>query len=364
MLAAHAKAGSFLESPADGIERRDSHPRAERPGTTIGRYKMLEEIAEGGMGMVYMAEQREPVRRKVALKIIKPGMDTREVIARFESERQALAMMDHPNIAKVFDAGETESGRPYFVMELVDGIPLTENCDQQQLDHPRSGWNCSSRSARPCSMPIRKGSSIATSSLRTSWCASRRCAGAQDHRFRHRQGDHGSLPRRTIITGNPTQMIGTPLYMSPEQAGLGGLDIDTRSDIYSLGVMLYELLTGGTAVRSRASREKAELRRDSPHDPRGRAAAASTRVSTLIAEDTKVFSPGAGQCISAGHYVRRRPGLDVRDEGPRKGPLATIRHGQRFRQDIEADPSAASQYPPRRPLPVTGSANGFVATAS
>ncbi len=133
MLAAHAKAGSFLESPALEIDATLAHPAAERTGDTIGRYKLLEEIAEGGMGVVYMAEQREPVRRKVALKIIKPGMDTREVIARFEAERQALAMMDHPNIAKVFDAGETESGRPFFVMELVRGIALTEYCDKNEL---------------------------------------------------------------------------------------------------------------------------------------------------------------------------------------------------------------------------------------
>ena len=156
------QAQGFLEAPHAATI--DLPPIAEGPGTTIGRYKLLEEIAEGGMGVVYMAEQREPVRRKVALKIIKPGMDTREVIARFEAERQALAMMDHPNIAKVFDAGETESGRPYFVMELVHGIPLTDYCDQNELDDSASGWSCSSRSARPCITPIRRGSSIATSS--------------------------------------------------------------------------------------------------------------------------------------------------------------------------------------------------------
>ena len=123
MLVAHVKAGSFLETAAVDIDRAVLSPAAEGPGTTIGRYKLLEQIGEGGMGVVYMAEQQEPVRRKVALKIIKPGMDTREVIARFEAERQALALMDHPNIAKVLDAGATESGRPYFVMELVRGMP-------------------------------------------------------------------------------------------------------------------------------------------------------------------------------------------------------------------------------------------------
>ena len=139
-------------------------PIAEGPGTTIGRYKLLEEIAEGGMGVVYMAEQREPVRRKVALKIIKPGMDTREVIARFEAERQALAMMDHPNIAKVFDAGETESGRSYFVMELVHGIPLTRLLRPERTDDPRAAGVVRPGLPGACITPIRRESSTATSS--------------------------------------------------------------------------------------------------------------------------------------------------------------------------------------------------------
>jgi serine/threonine protein kinase len=134
LLAAQPKMGSFLDSPAAGPTMALPPPQVmEGPGTVIGPYKLLEQIGEGGMGIVYMAEQTEPVRRKVALKIIKPGMDTRQVIARFEAERQALAMMDHPNIAKVLDAGSTESGRPYFVMELVRGIPITEYCDQHRL---------------------------------------------------------------------------------------------------------------------------------------------------------------------------------------------------------------------------------------
>ena len=141
----------------------------------IGRYKLLEKIGEGGFGVVWMAEQREPVKRRVALKIIKLGMDTRQVVARFEAERQALAMMDHPNIAKVFDAGATDTGRPYFVMELVRGIKITEYCDQNQLAHPGTAATCSSRSARPSSTRTRRGSSIATSSPRTS---SSRCTTA------------------------------------------------------------------------------------------------------------------------------------------------------------------------------------------
>ena len=143
-------------------------PLTEKAGDTIGRYKLLEQIGEGGCGVVYMAEQQEPVRRRVALKVIKLGMDTKQVVARFEAERQALAMMDHPNIAKVLDAGATDTGRPFFVMELVRGIKITEFCDQNNSP-PTSGWSCSSRSARPFSMRIKKASSTAISNPRTSW---------------------------------------------------------------------------------------------------------------------------------------------------------------------------------------------------
>ena len=144
----------------------DGPSLSECPGTIIGPYKLLEQIGEGGFGVVFMAEQTQSVRRKVALKVLKPGMDTRQVIARFEAERQALALMDHPNIAKVLDAGETLTGRPYFVMDLVRGIPITEYCDQAQLP-PARGWISSCRFVKRCSMPIRKASSIATSNPRT-----------------------------------------------------------------------------------------------------------------------------------------------------------------------------------------------------
>src|SRR5205814_384169 len=129
----HFRAGSFLEQPAIVVETSPPPSAAERPGALIGPYKLMEEIGDGGFGLVFVAEQQQPLRRRVALKVIKPGMDSREVIARFEAERQALALMDHPHIAKVFDAGTTDSGRPYFVMELVKGIPITEYCDQHQL---------------------------------------------------------------------------------------------------------------------------------------------------------------------------------------------------------------------------------------
>ena len=172
LLAAHDQAGAFLEEPAlpaPELAAALPTPPTEQAGDKIGPYKLLQQIGEGGCGVVYMAEQEQPIRRRVALKIIKLGMDTRAVIARFEAERQALALMDHPNIARVLDAGATETGRPYFVMELVRGIKITDYCDQHQSFHRASGSICSSRSATPSSTRTRRASSTATSSRRTSW---------------------------------------------------------------------------------------------------------------------------------------------------------------------------------------------------
>jgi serine/threonine protein kinase len=169
MLAAHPKAHDFLNGPAPGfVATVEEPPISEGPGSIIGPYKLMEQIGEGGFGLVFVAEQQQPVRRKVALKVIKPGMDTRQVIARFEAERQALALMDHPNIAQVFDAGTTESGRPYFVMELVKGIPIIEYCDQQQLT-ARERSSCFCPFAKRCSTRTARASFIAISSRRTSW---------------------------------------------------------------------------------------------------------------------------------------------------------------------------------------------------
>ena len=165
LLNAYERVGNFLEQ---SVIPPAEEPIGEGPGTVIGRYKLLEEIGEGGFGVVFMAEQTEPVQRKVALKIIKAGMDTREVIARFEAERQALALMDHPNIAQVLDAGATESGRPYFVMELVKGIPITDYCDQKQLPTAER-LQLFMKVCQPSSTRIRKASSTATSSRPTSW---------------------------------------------------------------------------------------------------------------------------------------------------------------------------------------------------
>ncbi len=247
LLRAHVEPGSFLEKPAmaDQPAATETQPLTERPGTRIGPYRLLQQIGEGGMGVVYMAEQTEPVERRVALKIVKPGMDTRQVIARFEAERQALAMMDHPNIAKILDAGTTETGRPYFVMELVRGRPITEYCDEHHLA-PRERLELFAPVCRAVQHAHQKGvihrdikpSNVMVAEyddLPVPKVIDFGVAKAVEHR----------LTKRTLFTHHG-QIVGTVEYMSPEQAKLNQLDIDTRSDIYSLGVLLYELLTGET----------------------------------------------------------------------------------------------------------------------
>jgi serine/threonine protein kinase len=217
----------------------------EKTGDRIGRYKLLQTIGEGGCGVVYMAEQEEPVRRRVALKVIKLGMDTKQVIARFEAERQALAMMDHPNIAKVLDAGATEAGRPYFVMELVRGIKITDYCDQNNLP-TRDRLDLFIKVCQAIQHAHQKG--IIHRDIKPSNILVTLHDGAPVPKvidFGIARATEGRLTDQTLFTAFE-QFIGTPAYMSPEQAEMSGLDIDTRSDIYSLGVLLYELLTGKT----------------------------------------------------------------------------------------------------------------------
>jgi tRNA A-37 threonylcarbamoyl transferase component Bud32 len=217
----------------------------EELGTVIDRYKLLEKLGEGGFGTVWAAEQREPVKRRVALKVIKLGMDTRHVVARFEAERQALALMDHPNIAKVLDAGATETGRPYFVMELVRGIPITQYCDQEQLaTHTR--LDLFMKVCHAIQHAHQKGiihRDIKPSNILVTLHDGVPVPKVID--FGVAKAIQQDLTEKTIYT-QMQQFIGTPAYMSPEQAEMSGLDIDTRSDIYSLGVLLYELLTGAT----------------------------------------------------------------------------------------------------------------------
>ena len=221
----------------------------EKPGDRIGRYKLLQQIGEGGCGVVYMAEQEEPVRRRVALKVIKLGMDTKSVIARFEAERQALALMDHPNIAKVLDAGATETGRPYFVMELVRGIKITEFCDHNNLT-TRQRLELFMQVCHAIQHAHQKGiihRDIKPSNILVTLHDGVPVPKVID--FGIAKATQGRLTDKTVFTAFQ-QFIGTPAYMSPEQAEMSGLDIDTRSDIYSLGVLLYELLTGKTPFDS------------------------------------------------------------------------------------------------------------------
>jgi eukaryotic-like serine/threonine-protein kinase len=276
LLAAYENPDNFLNRtlPLPEVE-----VALEHPGMMVGRYKLLEKIGEGGFGVVYMAEQVEPVQRKVALKIIKPGMDTRQVIARFEAERQALALMDYPNIAKVLDAGATETGRPYFVMELVRGISITEYCDQKTLStterlrlfiqvchavqhaHQKGIIH---RDLKPSNILITLHDGVPVPKV-------------IDFGVVKALGQ--KLTEKTLFTGY-AQMLGTPAYMSPEQAELSGLDVDTRSDIYSLGVLLYELLTGvtpfdkDTLARAALDEMRRIIRENEPAKP-------SSRLQTL-----------------------------------------------------------------------------------
>src|SRR4051794_27887375 len=248
LLVAHQHAGDFLEEPVPIATVTWSNPTPlEAPGMVLGLYKLLEPIGEGGMGVVYMAEQTQPVRRNVALKIIKPGMDTEQVIARFEAERQALALMDHPNIAKVHDAGAADSGRPYFVMELVKGVPITDYCDQARLSVPER-LDLFVLVCRAVQHAHQKGTihrDLKPSNVLVTLIDGAAVPKVID--FGVAKATGGQLTDGTLFTGFE-QMIGTPLYMSPEQAELSGVDIDTRSDVYALGVLLYELLTGTTPI--------------------------------------------------------------------------------------------------------------------
>jgi serine/threonine protein kinase len=283
LLNASEQSGALLEVSAAPTLRRTpaaSIPLAEKPGDKVGRYKLLQQIGEGGCGVVYMAEQEEPVRRRVALKIIKLGMDTRNVIARFEAERQALAMMDHPNIAKVFDAGATETGRPYFVMELVRGMKITDYCDEtrlsirarldlfmqvcQAIQHAHQK-GIIHRDIKPSNILVTVNDGVPVTKVIDFGIA--KAIGGQ------------RLANKTVFTAFE-QFIGTPAYMSPEQTLMTSLDIDTRSDIYALGVLLYELLTGKTPFETKEllaiglDEMRRTIREKEPERP-------STRLSTL-----------------------------------------------------------------------------------
>src|SRR5690242_13940521 len=289
LLALDARASGFLAAPAPmptATVPLDSRPDVEGPGTAIGPYRLLEPIGEGGMGTVYVAEQAEPVRRRVALKLIRPGMDSKQVVARFEAERQALAMMDHPNIARVLDGGVTEGGLPYFVMELVRAVPITDYAYRERLSI-RDRLELCVAVCRAVQHAHQKGvihRDIKPSNVLVTVIDGTAVPKVID--FGVAKATGGALTDRTLFTGFH-QFVGTPLYVSPEQAELSGVDVDTRSDIYSLGVLLYELLTGTTPFDSETMKRAAfdEMRRiireEEPPKP-------STRLSALGATRTTV----------------------------------------------------------------------------
>ncbi len=288
LLRSHAEAAGFMIAPAARPITSDE-PIAERAGDLIGPYKLVEEIGEGGFGIVFLAEQQQPVRRIVALKVLKPGLDTRQIIARFEAERQALAIMDHPHIARVYDGGATASGRPYFVMELVKGIPITQYCNQCSLTtggrlvlfaevceavHHAHQKGIIHRDLKPSNIlvAIADGKPI-----------------VKVIDFGVAKAINQRLSEHTIVTGFH-QMIGTPSYMSPEQAEMSPLEVDTRADIYALGVLLYELLTGTTPyLPSRLEGASyAELRRilweEEPPLPSSRLSTLKDELPTVAAQ--------------------------------------------------------------------------------
>jgi serine/threonine protein kinase/tetratricopeptide (TPR) repeat protein len=253
LLAEHQRLGSFMDVPSP---RATLDQPTERLGTLIGPYKLLQQIGEGGMGVVYMAEQTQPVQRKVALKVIKPGMDSRQVIARFDAEKQALAMMDHANIARVLDAGTTEQGHPYFVMELVHGVPITKYCDDNRLT-PRQRLELFVPVCQAIQHAHQKGiihRDIKPTNVMVTLYDGKPVPKVID--FGVAKATEQKLTERTLFTQYGT-MVGTLEYMSPEQAEMSALGVDTRSDIYSLGVLLYELLTGNTPLSHKTVKEAA-----------------------------------------------------------------------------------------------------------
>jgi serine/threonine protein kinase/WD40 repeat protein len=307
LLRAHDKAGAFMAEPAGPANSQSAHVAislTEKPGDKIGHYKLLQQIGEGGCGVVYMAEQEEPIRRRVALKVIKLGMDTKAVIARFEAERQALALMDHPNIAKVLDAGATETGRPYFVMELVRGTKITAYCDQNNLP-TEDRLNLFIQVCHAIQHAHQKGiihRDIKPSNILVTVNDGVPVPKVIDFGIAKATGGQ-MLTDKTLFTAFE-QFIGTPAYMSPEQAQMTSLDIDTRADVYALGVLLYELLVGRTPFETKTllagglDEMRRMIREQDPPRP-------STRLRTLTdAEQTTVATCHRTEVPRLVHQIR------------------------------------------------------------
>ncbi len=273
----------------DDPDRPAPRPITEGPGTLIGPYNLREKIGEGGMGIVYLAEQEKPVRRRVALKIIKPGMDTVQVVARFEAERQALALMDHPSIARVLDAGATDTGRPYFVMELIEGVPITDYCDTVHLT-PKERLELFIPVCHAIQHAHQKGiihRDVKPSNVLVTMQDGKPVPKIID--FGIAKAIEQRLTEKTMLTQFGT-IVGTLEYMSPEQAELSGVDIDTRSDIYGLGVMLYELLTGSTPLERARLGETAyaeilkRIREEEPPKPSTRLSGSGEKLPLIAAQ--------------------------------------------------------------------------------
>ena len=308
LIAAHEASTAILPSvPQTEVLSPQGRPLAEQAGSMIGRYKLLEQIGEGGFGVVYMAEQQDPVVRRVALKIIKLGMDTRQVIGRFEAERQALALMDHPNIAKVLDAGATDTGRPYFVMDLVKGIPITQFCREQKLSLkdrlklaiPICGAIQHAHDQGIIHRDIKPGNILVT------FHGDEAVPKVID--FGIAKATQQRLTEKTLFT-RFAHFIGTPAYMSPEQAAMSGLEVDGRTDIYSLGVLLYELLTQSTPFDARALLEAGydEIRRTiqevDPEKPSTRVHSKLTEQKSASTEESSIPDPNLNK--SASRFLR------------------------------------------------------------